>query len=272
MLRDGVFFAASSLYGIRFEERFDLAAYNSEARVFEVTEDDGTPIGLYLLDLYTRDSKHGGAWMNSFSSQSRLLGTPRVVTNNLNVPRPASGTPTLLTLDEVTTLFHEFGHALHGLFATVTYPRFAGTSVFRDFVEFPSQVNEMWMLWPEVLSNYAKHVDTGEPMPQQMADRLIASRAFNEGFKTSEYLAAALLDQAWHGLSSIEAEAVTDVAEFERAALERVGLAVPAVPARYSSTYFPTSSRAAMTPAITPTSGARCSTRTLCSGSRRTAG
>ncbi|THG28674.1 M3 family metallopeptidase [Naasia lichenicola] len=238
VLRDGVFFAATSLYGIRFEERFDLAAYNGEARVFEVTEDDGTPIGLYLLDLYTRDSKHGGAWMNSFVSQSRLLGTPRVVTNNLNVPRPAPGTPTLLTLDEVTTLFHEFGHALHGLFATVTYPRFAGTSVFRDFVEFPSQVNEMWMLWPEVLANYAKHFDTGEPMPQEMVDRLIASRAFNEGFRTSEYLAAALLDQAWHGLSSAEAEAVTDVAEFERAALERVGLADRAVPTRYSSTYF----------------------------------
>ena len=238
VLQDGVFYAASRLYGITFAERTDLTAYNPEARVFEVSEADGSPVGLYLLDLYTRDAKHGGAWMNSFVSQSRLLDTPRVVTNNLNVPKPAAGSPTLLTLDEVTTLFHEFGHALHGLFATVTYPRFSGTSVFRDFVEFPSQVNEMWMLWPEVLANYARHVDTGEQMPQQMVDRLIASRSFNEGFATSEYLAAALLDQAWHSLSADEAEAVTDVAAFERAALERVGLDDPAVPTRYSSTYF----------------------------------
>jgi len=238
VLRNGVFFAAEQLYGIRFAERSDLTAYSPRARVFEVTDEDGTAVGLYLLDLYTRDAKRGGAWMNAFISQSRLLDTPRVVTNNLNVPEPSAGSPTLLTLEEVTTLFHEFGHALHGLFATVSYPRFSGTSVFRDFVEFPSQVNEMWMLWPEVLANYAKHVDTGEPMPQDMIDRLIASRSFNEGFRTSEYLAAALLDQAWHGLSPAEAEAVVDVAEFEREALHRVGLDHPAVPSRYSSTYF----------------------------------
>jgi len=174
--------------------------------------------------------------MNPLISQSALLGTPTVVVNNLNVPKPAPGSPTLLSYDELNTLFHEFGHALHGLFAHVTYPKFAGTNVFRDFVEFPSQVNEMWMLWPEVLANYAVHYETGEPMPQQLVDKLHASSAFNEGFETSSYLAAALLDQAWHALSADDE--VTDVAAFESAALAKVGLENPAVPTRYSSTYF----------------------------------
>ena len=163
--------------------------------------------------------------MNSLISQSALLGTRSVVVNNLNVPKPAAGEPTLLTYDEVTTLFHEFGHALHGLFARVTYPKFAGTNVFRDFVEFPSQVNEMWMLWPEVLANYAVHHETGEPMPQELVDKLHASEQFNEGFKTSEYLAAALLDQAWHSIGADAA--VTDVAAFEADALAEVGLDNP---------------------------------------------
>jgi peptidyl-dipeptidase Dcp len=152
------------------------------------------------------------------------------------VPKPAAGEPTLLTYDEVHTLFHEFGHALHGLFAHVTYPKFSGTSVFRDFVEFPSQVNEMWMLWPEVLANYAKHYQTGEPMPQEFVDKVQASSAFNEGFKTSEYLAAAMLDQAWHRIDS--KTTVKDVAKFEADALASFGLNNPAVPSRYSSTYF----------------------------------
>ena len=164
MLQDGVFFAATQLYGMTFTERPDLVAYHPDARIFEVANADGTAVGLYVLDLYTRDSKRGGAWMNSLISQSGLLRHPVVVVNNLNVPKPAAGKPTLLTLDEVSTLFHEFGHALHGLFARVTYPKFAGTNVFRDFVEFPSQVNEMWMLWPEMLDNYAKHHETGEPL------------------------------------------------------------------------------------------------------------
>jgi len=236
VLHDGVFFAAASLYGVRFTERDDLAAYHPDARIFEVDNADGTPVGLYILDLYTRDSKRGGAWMNSLVSQNSLLGTPTIVVNNLNVPKPAAGSPTLLSLDEVTTLFHEFGHALHGLFAEVTYPKFAGTNVFRDFVEFPSQVNEMWILWPEVLANFGVHHETGLPMPQQLVDKLQASSAFNEGYLTSEYLAAALLDQAWH---SIPADAaVDDVAAFEAAALSAVGLDNPAVPTRYSSTYF----------------------------------
>ncbi|MCC6855313.1 MAG: M3 family peptidase, partial [Microbacteriaceae bacterium] len=182
------------------------------------------------------DSKRGGAWMNSLISQSTLLDHPVVVTNNLNVPKPAAGEPTLLTYDEVNTFFHEFGHALHGLFARVTYPKFAGTNTYRDFVEFPSQVNEMWMLWPEVLANYAVHHVTGEPMPQEFVDKIQASSAFNEGFATSEYLAAALLDQAWHALGSDAA--ITDVAAFEAEALRAAGLDNPAVPTRYSSTYF----------------------------------
>ncbi len=238
VLQDGVFWAATQLYGVTFTERPDLVAYHPDARVFEVKNDDGSGVGLYILDLYTRDSKRGGAWMNSLISQNTLLDHPVVVVNNLNVPKPAAGEPTLLTFDEVSTFFHEFGHALHGLFARVTYPKLAGTEVFRDFVEFPSQVNEMWMLWPEVLANYAKHHVTGEPIDQGVVDRIRASETFNEGFATSEYLAAALLDQAWHTLTPDAAAAVSDVAAFEAAALADVGLDNPAVPTRYSSTYF----------------------------------
>jgi peptidyl-dipeptidase Dcp len=236
VLQDGVFFAATRLYGVTFAERDDLVAYHPGARVFEVSNADGSPVGLYVLDLYTRDSKRGGAWMNAIVSQSRLRGTAPVVVNNLNVPLPGDGEPTLLTLDEVTTLFHEFGHALHGLFATVTYPHFAGTNVFRDFVEFPSQVNEMWILWPEVLDNYARHHETGEPLDPAIVERLRATETFDQGHATSEYLAAAWLDQAWHRLGT-DTE-VDDVAGFEAAALTDIGLDDPAVPTRYSSTYF----------------------------------
>jgi peptidyl-dipeptidase Dcp len=236
VLRDGVFFAATRLYGITFTERPDLVAYHPDARVFEVRNEDGSPVGLYVYDLYTRDSKRGGAWMNPLISQNALLGHPTVVVNNLNVPKPAAGEPTLLTYDEVNTLFHEFGHALHGLFAQVTYPKFSGTNVFRDFVEFPSQVNEMWMLEPEILENYAIHHETGEPLPKDLVERLDAAKQYGEGFATSEYLAAALLDQAWH---AIDADAVVhDVEAFEDGALRSVGLDNPAVPTRYSSTYF----------------------------------
>ena len=236
VLRDGVFFAAEELYGVRFAERPDLTGSHAEARVFEVTDADGSPVGLYTADIYTRDSKRGGAWMNALVSQSTLLGAAPVVCNNLNVARPASGEATLLTYDQVTTLFHEFGHALHGLFATVRYPKFAGTNVFRDFVEFPSQVNEMWLLWPAVLRNFARHHETGDPMPQHLVERVQASAAFNEGFLTSEYLAAAILDQAWHRIDADTT--VTDVAAFEAEALTAAGLDNPVVPPRYSSTYF----------------------------------
>ncbi|MET0933790.1 MAG: M3 family metallopeptidase [Mycetocola sp.] len=236
VLVDGIFFAAGQLYGVKFAERTDLVAYHPDVRIFEVTEADGSPVGLYLLDLYTRDSKRGGAWMNPLIAQNTLLDQPTVVVNNLNVPKPAPGQPTLLSFDEVRTFFHEFGHALHGLFARVRYPRFAGTNVYRDFVEFPSQVNEMWMLWPEVLANYAVHHETGERMPQGLVDSIRRSSSFNEGFLTSEYLAAALLDQAWHRLPA--GTVVDDVAAFERDALAAAGLDNPAVPSRYSSTYF----------------------------------
>lgn len=237
VLRDGVFFAAERLYGLRFTERPELRGWNDEVRVFEVHDDDGV-VGLYLLDLYTRDSKRGGAWMNSLVERSELLGTTAVVTNNLNVPRPAAGEPTLLTLDEVETLFHEFGHALHGLFAHARYPSLAGTNVFRDFVEFPSQVNEMWAMWPEVLANYARHHETGEPLDPAIAERLREAERFGQGFATSEYLQAALLDQAWHTLDVESAAAVTDAAAFEADALAAAGLADDAVPPRYATTYF----------------------------------
>ncbi|MFE6994476.1 M3 family metallopeptidase [Microbacterium sp. NPDC057659] len=236
VLQDGVFAAATKLYGVTFTERTDLSSYHPDARVFEVFNEDGSAQGLYILDLYTRDSKRGGAWMNSIVDQSRLRGTAAVVVNNLNVAKPGEGQPTLLTLDEVTTLFHEFGHALHGLFATVTYPHFSGTNVFRDFVEFPSQVNEMWILWPEVLDSYARHHETGEPLDAAIVQRLQASETFDQGFATSTYLAAAWLDQAWHLLPV--GTTVDDVAAFEAAALADIGLNDPAVPTRYSSTYF----------------------------------
>lgn len=236
VLQDGVFFAATKLYGITFTERDDLTSYHPGARVFEVNNADGSALGLYILDLYTRESKRGGAWMNPIVSQSRLRGTKPVVVNNLNVVEPGPGQPTLLTIDEVNTLFHEFGHALHGLFAEVTFPHFAGTNVFRDFVEFPSQVNEMWILWPEVLDNYARHYETGEPLPADIVERMRATETFNQGHATSEYLAAAWLDQAWHRVG-VDTE-IKDVAAFEAAALADIGLDNPLVPTRYSSTYF----------------------------------
>ncbi|WP_439690417.1 M3 family metallopeptidase [Curtobacterium sp. SP.BCp] len=238
VLHDGVFHAANALYGLTFTERPDLHGYNDEVRVFEVRDESGDEVGLYLLDLYTRDGKRGGAWMNPVVEQSHLLGTLPVVVNNLNVAKPAAGSPTLLIQDEVETLFHEFGHALHGLIARTTYPRFSGTNVERDFVEFPSQVNEMWVSWPSVLANYAKHHETGEPLPPELVLGLSESEGFNEGFSTTEYLAAALLDQAWHRLSAASAAAVTGVEAFERQALQDAGIAVEAVPPRYSSTYF----------------------------------
>ena len=236
VLHDGVFFAANRLYGIRFQERDDLAGYHPDVRVFEVYDTDDSSLGLFLYDLYTRDSKRGGAWMNDLGQHTELLGGGTVVVNNHNVPKPAAGEPTLLTYDEVGTLFHEFGHALHGLFGRTIYPKFAGTSVFRDFVEFPSQVNEMWMLWPEVLDNYARHYETDERMPAELVERIHASEAFNQGFMTSEYLGAAMLDQAWHRITADDE--VTSVERFEAEALANVGLNDPAVPPRYASTYF----------------------------------
>ena len=238
VIDDGVFFAANRLYGLTFEPRPELPVYHPDVRVWEVFDAGGEPLGLFLGDFYARPSKRGGAWMNAYVSQSRLLGTAPVVGNHLNVPKPPAGEPTLLTFDEVTTLFHEFGHALHGFFSDVEYPYFAGTSVPRDFVEYPSQVNEMWATWPEVLENYAVHHETGEPMPADLLEKVLAMRRFNQGFATTEYLAASLLDQAWHQLTADEVPAAADVETFEAAALEAAGVALDAVPPRYRSTYF----------------------------------
>ncbi|WP_037311930.1 M3 family metallopeptidase [Amycolatopsis orientalis] len=236
VLTDGVFFAASKLYGLSFTEREDLPKYHPEVRIFEVFDADGAELGLFLLDYYARDSKRGGAWMNNFVDQTKLLGTKTVVVNVLNVAKPPAGEPTLLTFDEVVTAFHEFGHALHSLLSDVEYPMFSGTNVPRDFVEYPSQVNEMWMLWPEVLANYAKHHVTGEPLPQEQVDKLLASQQYGEGFSTTEYLAASLLDQAWHALGT--EDTIDDVQRFEAEALTKAGVALEAVPPRYRTTYF----------------------------------
>ena len=238
VLRNGVFHAANRLYGLTFQERTDLPVYHPDVRVFDVIDADGEPLALFLADFYARPSKRGGAWMSSFVSQSDLLGTRPVVANCLNVPKPPAGEPTLLTFDEVETMFHEFGHALHGFFSAVRYPYFSGTAVPRDFVEYPSQVNEMWATWPEVLRNYAVHHETGEPMPGDLLDKVLASETFNQGFATTEYLAASLLDQAWHQLAADEVPDAGGVVAFETAALDAAGVALETVPPRYRSTYF----------------------------------
>ncbi|QLY33102.1 M3 family metallopeptidase [Nocardia huaxiensis] len=238
VLWDGVFHAAGLVYGLSFTERPDLVGYHPEVRVFEVFDADGTALGLFLGDFFKRPSKRGGAWMNSLVRQSVLLGQRPVVVNNLNIVKPAEGEPALLTWDNVRTLFHEFGHALHGLFSKVVYPFFSGTAVPRDFVEFPSQVNEMWMSRPEVLANYARHFETGEPMPAELVERMAEAERFGEGFRTVEYLAAALLDWAWHRRTRTDASADTDAAGFEEQALRQAGIALAAIPPRYRTGYF----------------------------------
>ncbi len=238
VLEKGIFFAANKLFGITFNERPDLVTYHPEARAFEVNNEDGSRLGLFIGDFYTRDSKRGGAWMNNLVDQNFLFNQLPVVVNNLNIPKPPAGKPTLLTFAETTTLFHEFGHALHGLLSQVKYPRVSGTSVQRDFVEFPSQVNEMWILWPEVVDNYARHYETGEKLPQEWIDNLNAASTFNEGHATTSYLAAAILDLAWHSLNVEDAEQVSDVEAFEAQAIKDYGLDFAPVPTRYRSTYF----------------------------------
>ena len=236
VLENGLFFAMEKLYGITFKERTDLPVYVEDARLFEVFNEDGSNIGLFYFDPYAREGKSGGAWMSEFVTQSFMNGTKPVVYNELNIVKPAPGEPTLLSFDETTTLFHEFGHADHGLFSLVKYPSLAGTNTARDFVEFPSQFNEDWAIDPAVLANYAKHYKTGEPIPQALLDKVMKAVSFNQGFNTVEYLAAALLDMEWHMIGADEE--VKDVAAFEKAALEKHGIDYAPVPPRYKSAYF----------------------------------
>ena len=236
VLEDGLFFTANRLYGITFKERRDLPVYHPDVRVFEVFESDGRPLALLLMDFFARPSKKGGAWMSAYVPQSGLMGTKPVVANHLNIPKPPEGQPALLAYDQVTTLFHEFGHALHGIFSNVKCPLLSGTNVPQDFAEFPSQIHEMWAVWPEVVRNYARHFRTGEAMPGEMLDKMLASRRFNMGFATTEYLKAALLDQAWHALKPGQGPA--DVAAFEDETFSRCNAAFAPIPPRYRSTYF----------------------------------
>jgi len=238
VLENGVFYAANQLYGISFKANDTLPKYHPDTWVYDVLDADGAQLAIFIFDPYARASKRGGAWMNAYVSQSRLLGTQPVIANHLNIPKPPAGEPTLLTWDEVVTAFHEFGHALHGMFSDVTYPYFSGTSVPRDFVEFPSQVNEMWADWPEILANYAKHYQTDEPLPQALLERKLASGTFNEGFKTTEYLGAAMLDQYLHQLPTDRLPTAEQVMAIEAEALAAAGLNYAPVPPRYRTPYF----------------------------------
>jgi peptidyl-dipeptidase Dcp len=239
VLQKGVFYAAEQVFGITFKERHNLPVYQEDVRVFEVFDTDGSTLALFIMDPYARPSKRGGAWMNAYVSQSKLMGAKPVVANHLNITKPVmDGEATLMTFDEVTTMFHEFGHALHGMFSNVKYPSFSGTSVPRDFVEYPSQVNEMWSVWPDILKNYAIHYETGEAMPQELLDKVLATRKFNQGYSTTEYLAASLLDQAWHQLNPEDVPDAEGLLDFEANTLKAAGVALDTVPPRYRSTYF----------------------------------
>jgi peptidyl-dipeptidase Dcp len=237
VLKNGVFYAANLLYGLTFKERKDLPVYHPEVRVFDVIDKDGKQIALFYCDYFKRDNKRGGAWMSNMVGQSRLMGTKPVIYNVANLNHPAAGEPALLTFDEVTTMFHEFGHALHGFFASQEYPSISGTSVARDFVEFPSQFNEHWALDPKVFKHYAVHYKTGQLMPQELVDKIKKAGTFNEGYSTTELLAADYLDLQWHTLKADE-PLVTDVDKFEANALHKTGVDLPQVPPRYRSTYF----------------------------------
>jgi len=238
VLENGVFYAAGQLYGLRFKQRTDLPVYHPDVTVYDVFNADGTQLAIFIADMVARPSKRGGAWANAYVSQSSLLQQMPVIANHLNIPKPADGQPTLLTWDEVITLFHEFGHALHGMFSNVVYPSFAGTSVPRDFVEYPSQVNEMWADWPSVLAHYGKHHQTGKPMPRALLDKVAAAKRFNQGFLTTEYLSASVLDQRWHQLNATLVPAADDVMQFEARVLKEEGFDFAAVPPRYRTPYF----------------------------------
>ncbi|WP_282246591.1 peptidyl-dipeptidase Dcp [Stenotrophomonas sp. PS02300] len=236
VLQNGVFYAATQLYGITFKPRTDIPTYHPDMKVYEVFDKDGTSLALFYTDYFKRDSKSGGAWMDVFVEQNGLTGAKPVVYNVCNFTKPAAGQPALLSFDDVTTMFHEFGHALHGMFSNVKYPSIAGTRTSRDFVEFPSQFNEHWALDPKVFANYAKNYKTGEPMPQALVDKILKARTFNQGYATTEYLSAALLDLAWH-TQPADAK-LQDVAPFEAAALKKYKVDLAQVPPRYRTTYF----------------------------------
>lgn len=236
VLQNGVFYAANQLYGITFKERKDIPTYHPDMKVYEVFDHDGGSLALFYTDYFKRDSKSGGAWMDVFVEQNAITGTKPVVYNVCNFTKPAPGQPALLSFKDVTTLFHEFGHALHGMFSKVKYPSLAGTSTSRDFVEFPSQFNEHWASDPKVFSHYAKHYQTGESMPQSLVDSIRKAKTFNQGYATTEYLSAALLDLAWH---TLPADApLEDVDKFEADALKKYKVNLKEVPPRYRTSYF----------------------------------
>jgi peptidyl-dipeptidase Dcp len=236
VLENGVFYAAHLLYGLSFTERKDIPVWQPDVRVFEVRDGDGKPLALFYCDYFKRDNKNGGAWMSSFVDQSRLLGNLPVVYNVANLPKPAPGGPALISADDVRTMFHEFGHALHGMLSNVEYPTLSGTSVPRDFVEFPSQFNEHWATYPAVFEHYAKHYKNGEPMPAELAEKILQARDFNQGYSLTELLAASMLDMQWHTLPA--ETPLQNVDDFEKQALEKSHVALATVPPRYRSTYF----------------------------------
>lgn len=236
VLEKGVFFTMEKLFGIRFRERNDLPVYHREVRVFDVLDADGSQIGLFYIDFFSRDAKRGGAWMSAYVRQSALLQQKPVIVNVLNNPKPAEGETALISFDNVTTMFHEMGHAVHGLFSDVTYPSVSGTATPRDFVEFPSTFEEDWAIQPDILRNYARHHETGDRIPAELLNKVIQASKFNQGFDTLEYLAAAILDLEWHTLS--EDEIPDDIEAFESATLKKYGIDIPAVPPRYRTAYF----------------------------------
>jgi len=236
VLQKGIFYAANKLYGITFKEVHNIPVYQKDVRVFEVYDKDGTKLALFYADYYKRDNKGGGAWMDNFVQQSGLLGTKPVIYNVTNFTKPAPGEPALLSFDDVTTMFHEFGHALHGIFADQQYPSLSGTNVARDFVEFPSQFNEHWATFPEVLKNYALNYKTGKPIPQELVDKIKKAATFNGGYDFTELLEAANLDMAWHTLPADMPLQKSD--EFEKESLKKLNLSIPEVPPRYRSSYF----------------------------------
>jgi len=236
VLHNGVFYAAEKLYGITFKRRTDIPVYNPDVQVYEVFEADGKPLALWYCDYFKRDNKNGGAWMSSFVEQSKLMGTLPVIYNVANLPKPAAGEPALISFTDVITMFHEFGHALHGMFSDTMYPSLSGTSVPRDFVEFPSQFNEHWASYPEVFNHFAKHYKTSEPMPAELVAKIKKAKTFNQGYAFTELLAAAELDMQWHTLGADAP--LQDPDKFETAALKKTGLQLSAVPPRYRSSYF----------------------------------